>query len=115
MQRISRAPVLSATRRRVSAWITRWPPSGPRARGGAKTELAKDAGRDRCMNASTRPRTQVQRWFAASSAGAGVGRRSSGPLHDLHEPPPLPATDRSRLDHPDHVPLVRVVALVVRV
>src|SRR5437763_3031474 len=30
MQRISRAPVLSATRRRVSAWITRWPPAGVR-------------------------------------------------------------------------------------
>src|SRR5206468_5326128 len=31
------------------------------------------------------------------------------------EPPPLPATDRPRLDHPDRVPLVRIVALVVRV
>src|SRR6266702_4817215 len=43
------------------------------------------------------------------------GRHLLGGLQDLHEPPPLRARERARLDDPDEIAHVRRVALVVSV
>src|SRR4051794_17946263 len=49
----------------------------PGAFGGAKTELAKDAGRSHWWLPMTSPRTLAERRFAAPSGGAWVGERTS--------------------------------------
>src|SRR5438552_13012334 len=43
----------------------------PHAPGGARIELGKDAGRSQCWSALARPRTKLQRRFAASAGGVG--------------------------------------------
>src|SRR3712207_1831949 len=55
----------------------RCPILGRRARGNAKTERAKDAGRRQCRKPLASPRTQAQRRLAASAVGAWVRGRAS--------------------------------------
>src|SRR5438045_1464541 len=104
MQRISRAPVLSATRSRDSCWITGRPPcrSCPPA---AKSERGKDAGSPH--------RDALQR---AGGCEMGGGRPSLlRHLDDLGQAPALRLGDRARLDDADDVTDLGGVLLVVRV
>src|SRR5919197_4123370 len=116
MQSSSRAPVLSATRRRDSCWITGRPPnrSCPPA---AKAKHRKDAGSARSRRLRVRPRTP--RGAGLQRAGGremGGGRPSSlRRFHHLGEPPVLRLRERARLDDADDVAHLRLVALVVSV
>src|SRR5262249_36626524 len=115
MQRISRAPVLSATRSRDSCWITGrlpWSSCPP-----VKGRSGKDAGRVRSWKLRTRLRTQPER---ALQRHAGCETRERGPsllrnLHDLGKPPVLRLRERARLDDPNDVADLRLVLLVVGV
>src|SRR3954468_17123240 len=81
-----RMPNSSRSSRYSSAWrrfITGWLSRGPRARGGAKVELGKDAGRRSCPQGMGEPEDAVQRRLAASSAGAWVLGGSSLKLLQL--------------------------------
>src|SRR5262245_32307507 len=125
MQRISRAPELSATLSFDSCWITvsLLGPQCTRGREnrGQEGRLALRArtapfGRWRGVPEGTRATEDAaDRRFAASSACA-VGRGGSpGTLQDLDEAPALGPRPRPRLDHAHDVARVRLVALVVGV
>src|SRR6266536_5544733 len=115
MQSSSRAPVLSATFRRDSCWITDrrlpcrscliaahggdW--QGRRERSWpAATGATEDAARRRRVRPSG---CEIRGWW-----------RSFGDLDDLGQAPVLRLRQRARLDDPDNVTHVRAVLLVVR-
>src|SRR5438105_14873635 len=116
MQRSSRAPVLSATRRRDSCWITephhlcRSCPMGTQAGGWqgrrARSYLERTgATEDAASHRPARP----------SGCELCGWRGSLGRFHHLGEAPVLRLRERARLDDPDDVPHLRLVLLVVRV
>src|SRR5438132_103385 len=112
MQRISRAPELSATLSLDSCWITvtLLVPACPRWR----ENRAGRGRRAKCLLvASASPRTKVQRRFAASHAGVRGRGGSLCLLQDLDQAPALGAGERPGLDDPDQVALARLVARVV--
>src|SRR3954469_23687194 len=90
MQRISLAPVLSATRSRDSCWIT--------------SELLRHAGSPGSLAELDRDATPGKGPFSLLRA-----------LEDLDDPPPLRRRERPRLADEDEVPDAGDVALVVRV
>src|SRR6476646_5577684 len=100
MQRISRAPELSATFSLDSCWITKWPPAVPRARGGDAGRAGQGRRVQPLVVPKANPRTQAQRRHAASSVGAWGGRRSLGPLQNLDQAPALRLRQRPGLDDP---------------
>src|SRR5919198_4814717 len=116
MHRSSRAPVLSATFRRLSCWITdrRLPCGSCRlaAHGGGwqgRRERSWPAATGATEDAARRRRVLPRRCEIR-------GRwRSLGDLDDLGEPPTLRLRERPRLDNADDVAHVRGVLLVVRV
>src|SRR5579884_2098259 len=116
MQSSSRAPVLSATRRRDSCWIIERHLPCNSCAGTARTEQRKDAGSVRGYKPRTRPRTRrcdsSQPYPACEGRG---GCRSFSDLDDLGEAPALRPRQRPRLDDADGVADVRRVLLVVRV
>src|SRR5262249_44619782 len=113
MQRISRAPELSATLSRDSCWITKWPPAVPRARGGAAGRAGQGRRVQPLAVPEANPRTPIQRRHATSAVGAWGGRRSSGSRHTLDQAPALGLGQRPGLDDADGVALARLVALVM--
>src|SRR5690348_10709689 len=116
MQRSSRAPVLSATFRRDSCWITDAHHPCRSCVIAAKREQRKDAGSGRSQRLRPRPRTPrcdaLQRPSACEMRGwwASLGR-----LDDLGEPPALGRRQRTRLDDAHDVADVGGVLLVVGV
>src|SRR5437868_14188370 len=116
MQRISRAPVLSATLRRDSCWITERHLLRNSCFGVAKTEQRKDAGSIRSRWLRMRPRTQRCDGLQPHPECEGCGRwRSLSHLDDLGQPPVLRLREWLRLDDADDVADVGGVLLVVRV
>src|SRR6266480_4890508 len=116
MQRISRAPVLSATLRRDSCWITERHLSRNSCSGAAKTEQRKDAGSIRSRWLRMRPRTTRCDGLQPHPECEGCRRwRSLSCLHDFREAPALRLGQRARLDDADDVADVRGVLLVVSV
>src|SRR3989440_4547489 len=115
MQRISRAPVLSATRSRDSCWITGVPPSRSCSLA-AKSKPCKDAGSARSRRLRARLRTRqgaaLQR-ARECEMGGGPPSLPCG-LYYFDEPPVLGLRDRSRFDDPNDVADVGGVLLVVR-
>src|SRR5581483_9205604 len=115
MQRSSRAPVLSATFRRDSCWITDAHHPCRSCVIAAKREQRKDAGSGRSRRLRPRPRTPrcdaLQRPSACEMRGwwASLSR-----LDDLGEPPALRRRQRARLDDAHDVADVGGVLLVVR-
>src|SRR5437879_7580083 len=79
MHRISLAPVLSATRSRVSCWIT------------SVSYVCQSSAASRRSLEELRPR------FARSAPPLRPGGRSLGPFEDLHDPPPLGGGQRTGL------------------
>src|SRR3954452_4636233 len=92
MQRISLAPVLSATRSRDSCWIT--------------SELLRHAG--------SLERSLAELDSDATPGGAVDRTALLGALEDLDDPPPLRRRERPRLTDEDEVADAGDVALVVR-
>src|SRR6476620_2573798 len=114
MHRISRAPVLSATRSLDSCWITGVPPSRSCSLA-AKSKPCKDAGSGRSRRLRARLRTRqgaaLQRARECEMGGGPPSLLCS--LDDLHEPPVLRLRQRPSLDDADDVANVRGVLLVV--
>src|SRR5262245_8707792 len=116
MQSSSRAPVLSATRTRVSCWITdgllsrRSCPMAAQAR-------ASQGRRERSYLQGTDATEDAARRGTACPSGCEMcGRRPSlSDLEDLREPPALRLRERTRLDDADDVAGLRLVLLVVGV
>src|ERR1051326_4021864 len=105
MQRSSRAPVLSATFRRDSCWITDAHHPCRSCVIAAKRDLREDAGRTPRCDALQRPSAcEMRGWWA-----------SLGRLDDLGEPPALGSRQRTRLDDAHDVADVGGVLLVVGV
>src|SRR6185503_14373041 len=102
MQRISFAPVLSATRRRDSCWITVHPRVRPRRRRGCPHRSIRSRRRRGCLPAQRR-----------MLAALGSFAASLGLLQDLHDPPPLGGRQRARLHHQHPVTDAAGVLLVV--
>src|SRR4029450_7818805 len=106
MHRISRAPVVSATRSRDSCWITsvsyvcQFSGDGPKLGGtmGSAFSPVKGGG-------------GVVGW-AAGPAGTGPAN-SLGLFEDLHDPPPLGGGERTGLHHQNPVADAARVLLVV--
>src|SRR6187549_3255032 len=115
MQRISRAPELSATLSLDSCWIMRWPLPVRRARGGDAGRAGQGRRAQPLVVPKASPRTQIQRRHATSSVGAWGGEGSSRLLHHLDQAPALGLRQRPGLDHAHHVALAGLVALVVGV
>src|SRR5688500_14558378 len=116
MQRISRAPVLSATRSRDSCWITdRHLPrrSCPIAAQGGGWQGRRERP---CLDGMGVTEDAARRRPARPSGCELCGRgRSLCSLHDLRETPVLRLRERARLDDPDDIPDLGLVALVVDV
>src|SRR5262249_49384294 len=96
MHRISRAPVLSATRNRVSCWIT------------SISYVCQFSGASRRSLAELRPR------FARPDLPLRPSGQSLGPFEDLHDPPPLGGGQRAGLHQQHPVADAARVLLVVR-
>src|SRR5207248_11221560 len=116
MQRISRAPVLSATLTRDSCWITERLLSRNSCSGAAKTEQRKDAGSIRSRWLRMRLRTPRCDGLQPYPECEGCGRgRSLSSLHYLGQAPALRLRQWARLDDAHDVADVRGVLLVVSV
>src|SRR5215207_2298981 len=119
MHRSSRAPVLSATRRRDSCWITGVPPSGSCSLA-AKSKPCKDAGSacSRRLRVRLRTRQGAALLRARECEMGGVPPALPGGLHDLYETPVLGLRERSRLNDADDVadagPVLLVVSMELR-
>src|SRR4051794_37578231 len=117
MQSSSRAPVLSATRTRVSCWITAHLPYES-CSPAAKRPSRKDAGSVRTRRVRARLRTQrdgaLQRPGECEACGGGASYLP-GLLQHLGQAPVFRLGQRPRLDDADGVPDARRVRLVVRV
>src|SRR6266851_2611493 len=111
MQSSSRAPVLSATLRRDSCWITDGHLPRRSCAGAAKTEQRKDAGSVRSWKLRTRPRTRRCDGLQPHPAWGS----SFGLLDDLGEAPALQLRQRARLDDADGVADAGRVRFIVRV
>src|SRR5437764_7458346 len=104
MQRISRAPVLSATRNRDSCWITDGLlPCGSRRT--AAQGVASQGRRERSYLKGTGATEDAARRRPVRPSGPDTcGRRSSfSHLDYLRETPVLRLRERARLDDPDDV------------
>src|SRR2546423_9686405 len=104
MQSSSRAPVLSATLRRDSCWITERHLSRNSCSGAAKTEQPKNAGSARSLWLRTRLRTPRCDSLQQHPECEGCGRwRSLSSLHNLGPAPALRRCDRAGFDEADDV------------
>src|SRR3954453_21303750 len=95
MQRISRAPVLSATRRRVSCWITPTRPSRGSRRGASAWWRSADGSRRHARCPRRRPRCARrgrEAWwrYARSSRRCGAGARDPSSRRSSCPPCPTP-------------------------
>src|SRR6185312_6915261 len=116
MQRISRAPVLSATLKQNSCWITERHLPCHSCSGAAKTEQRMDAGSIRSRSLRMRPRTPRCDGLQAQPECEWCGWwRSLSCLHHFCQPPALGGRQRACLDDADDVADLRGVLLVVRV
>src|SRR5262249_12089595 len=116
MQRISRAPVLSATRSLDSCWITDGLLSyGPRPM--AAQRVASQGRRECSYLEGTSATEDAARRRAAHASGHGACDRwsSFSRLDDLCQAPVLRLRQRTRLDNPYDVADLRLVLLVVGV
>src|SRR5450759_575538 len=120
MHRISFAPELSATFRRVSCWITGHDSSGPTERFGAQVAQMLGAAEHRsertrwCVREERKP--QRRRWAAWASKIRSASLEawpSPGLLHDLEQAPALLLGDGARLGDADQVADAALVLLVV--
>src|SRR6188474_318320 len=109
MQRISRAPELSATLSLDSCWITRWPSLAHAARGGAAGRAGQGRRAKPLLVPKASPRTQYQRRHAPSAASGVCRGGSLSLLQDLDQAPALGPRDRAGLDDPHQVALPRLV------
>src|SRR5438477_13187293 len=116
MQSSSRAPVLSATFRRDSCWITDAHHPCRSCSIAAKRKQRKDAGSVRSRWLRTRLRTRRCAALQRPSECELCGWRASfSYLDDLGQPPALRRRQRARLDDAYDVSDVRSVLLVMGV
>src|SRR5437764_4202189 len=116
MQRISRAPVLSATRNRDSCWITDGHlPCGSRPM--AAQGVASQGRRERSYLKGTNATEDAARQRPVRPSGPDTCGRwpSLCDLHDFRQAPVLRLRERAGLDDPDDVADLRLVLLVVSV
>src|SRR4051812_46085553 len=113
MQSSSRAPVLSATRRRDSCWITGEPPGD----GSPPLGCEPQARQGRSLRSGWTARAQAGTQHCAAARAPEVNELSPGGspsgLHDLCQPPALRLRQRTGLDDAHDVARLRRVALVV--